>query len=281
MPRISYVNGRYIPHDEAVVHIEDRGYQFADAVYEVVPILHGRLLHLEQHLDRLGRSLAALEIAPPASRRVLPVIMAQVVQRNRIQQGLVYLQISRGSAPRNHLHPKDMVSTLVVTAMKNLGVSDETVARGIAVISQPDIRWLLPQIKSVALLPNAMAKQQAVKHGAADAWLIRDNGLVTEATAANAFILRQDGVLQTHPDDGGILPGVTRLNVLDLARQMGLTVEEKPFTLKDAKAAREAFQTGTTVMVLPVTKIDDTPILDGKPGPVSLELRRRYLELRA
>lgn len=280
MPRISYVNGAYVPHHEAAVHIEDRGHQFADAVYEVVAVADERLCHLEQHLDRLERSLDALSIVAPLSRRVLPLILGRVVNLNRVANGLVYLQISRGVAPRNHYFPANTAPSLVVSAWPVKGPSAQQVAQGVAVATRPDQRWKRPDIKTVGLLPNVLARQSAKDAGAYEAWLVDEHGFVTEGSATNAFIVAKDGVLRTHPDDTGVLGGVTRSNVLTLARHMGLKVSESAFTVDEAQAAREAFLTGTTVTVLPVTRVDDHAVGEGQPGPVSLKLRALYQELR-
>lgn len=280
MPRITYVNGAYVPHHDAVVHVEDRGHQFADAVYEVVAVANGRLCHLDQHLDRLERSLGALSIAAPVSRRVLPVILARVVKLNRVTAGLVYLQISRGVAPRNHFFPADTQPSLVVSAWPVKGPSAQQVEQGVAVATRPDQRWKRPDIKTVGLLPNLLARQSAKESGAYEAWLVNDSGFVTEGSATNAFIIAKDGALLTHPDDSSILGGVTRSNVLTLARDLGLEVRERAFTVDEALAAREAFLSGTTVTVLPVTRINGQPVGEGRPGPVTLKLRALYQELR-
>ena len=281
MPRISYVNGRYIPHHDAVVHVEDRGYQFADAVYEVVPVAGGRICHLDQHLDRLERSLGALAIAWPVARRVLPIILERVARLNRIDTGLVYVQASRGVAPRNHYFPAETPPSLVVSAWSAKGPSAEQVQKGVSVVTRPDQRWKRPDIKTVGLLPNLLARQSAKEAGGYEAWLVNDGGFVTEGTATNAFIVAKDGALLTHPADNSVLGGVTRANVLKLAREQGIEVGERPFTIAEALAAREAFLTGTTVTVLPVTRIDGHAVGEGRPGPVTLKLRALYQELRA
>lgn len=278
--RVSYVNGRYVPHSQAVVHVEDRGYQFADAVYEVFAVERGRICHLAQHLDRLDRSLGALAMPLAVPRRVLPVILGEVVRRNRLSQGLLYLQASRGAAPRNHAFPGAAIPNLVVTAWPHKGPSAEQVEKGVHVVTRPDMRWRRPDIKSVGLLPNALARQSAKEAGAYEAWLVNDHGQVVEGAATNAFIVAKDGALLTHPADTNMLNGVTRMNVLAIARRLGIEVGERPFTVAEALAAREAFLTSTTVTVLPVTRIDDSTIADGRPGPVTLRLRAAYRELR-
>lgn len=279
--RVSYVNGRYVPHSQAVLHVEDRGTQFADAVYEVFSVLGGRICHLDQHLERLDRSLGALAMQLAVPRRVLPVILAEVLRRNRFQDGVLYLQASRGAAHRNHAFPQEMVPNLVISAWPQKGLAAKLVEEGVAVVTRPDLRWKRPDIKSVGLLANVLARQSAKEAAAYEAWLVNDQGCVVEGTASNAFILAKDGAILTHPADTNILNGVTRTNVIALARKIGLEVGERPFTLAEAMAAREAFLTGTTITVLPVTRIDGSPIGDGRPGPVTLRLRALYQELRA
>lgn len=281
MARISYVNGLYELHAEAGVHIEDRGFQFADSVYEVLPAVAGRIRHLDQHLDRLERSLGALAMAWPVSRRVLPLILARVVKLNRVSDGVVYVQISRGVAPRNHAFPADAAPTLVVSAWPHKGPTATQVEAGVAVVTRPDLRWKRPDIKTVGLLPNLLARQSAKEGGAYEAWLVNERGCVTEGSATNAFIVAQDGALLTHPADGSVLGGVTRANVIELARRQGIEVGERPFTLAEALAAREAFVTGTTITVLPVTRIDGEKVGEGRPGPITLNLRALYQELRS
>lgn len=280
MARISYVNGQYELHAEAGVHIEDRGFQFADAVYEVLPVAGGRLYHLNQHLDRLERSLGALAIAWPVSRRVLPLILARVVKLNRVSDGIVYVQISRGTAPRNHTFPTETAPSLVVSAWTHKGPTAEAVANGVAVVTRPDQRWKHPDIKTVGLLPNLLARQSAKEASAYEAWLVNDSGFVTEGSATNAFIVAPDGALLTHPANGAVLEGVTRANVIALARHLGVEIGERPFTVAEALAAREAFLTGTTVTVLPVVRIDGHQVGEGRPGPITQHLRALYQELR-
>lgn len=280
MARISYVNGQYELHAEAGVHIEDRGFQFADSVYEVLPAVGGRICHLDQHLDRLERSLGALAMAWPVSRRVLPVILARVVGLNRVRDGVVYVQISRGTAARNHTFPAETAPTLVVSAWPHKGPAALQVEAGVSVVTRPDQRWKRPDIKTVGLLPNLLARQSAKEASAYEAWLVNEQGFVTEGSATNAFIIAKDGALLTHPADGSVLEGVTRANVIALARRLGIEVGERPFTVAEALAAREAFVTGTTVTVLPVVRIDGHKVGEGHPGPITQHLRALYQELR-
>ncbi len=285
MSRIAYVNGRYLPFRAAKVHVEDRGYQFADGVYEVCEVRGGRLIDERRHLDRLERSLGALHIGMPMTRRALDIVLREVTARNRIRHGIVYLQITRGAARRDHAFPRPAVApSLVVTARAVSAARSEAVAAsGIAVISVPDNRWERVDIKTVALLPNVLARQAAIEHGARDAWFVDKAGAVTEAASANAWIVTADGVLVTRRADYSILSGITRAVLFDAIKAQGLAVEERSFTLAEAYAAREAFVTSASQTVLAVVRIDGRVIGDGKPGQVAIALRRafhRYAEVR-
>jgi D-alanine transaminase len=278
MSRIAYVNGRYLRFRDAKVHIEDRGYQFADGVYEVCEVRSGRLVDSRRHLERLKRSLDALRVRMPMSAAALGVIMREVVARNRIGYGIVYLQINRGVARRDHAFPRPDVAPSVVVMARRLDASrNETLAaNGIAVISVPDNRWGRVDIKTVGLLPNVLARQAAIEQGARDAWFVDKDGAVTEAASANAWIVTQSGALVTRHADQAILRGITRTVVLDAIKAQGLTIEERAFTLAEAYAAREAFVTSATTIVLPVVRIDGRAIGDGKPGPVAIALRHAF-----
>jgi D-alanine transaminase len=277
MFRIAYVNGRYSRADESAVHIEDRGYQFSDGVYEVVAVVGGTLVDAAPHMARLTRSLEEMRIAWPVSRRALDHIIAEVVRRNGVVDGMVYLQITRGVAPRDHAFPARARPALVVTAKRLAPQKPELAERGVPVITIPDIRWQRCDIKSVSLLPNILGKQQAKEAGAYEAWQVDGEGIVTEGTSTNAWIVDAKGAIVTHPADHFILGGITREVVLKVARASGIEVAERPFTLKDALAAREAFLTSTTAAVLPVVSIDGRKIGGGRPGPVTLSVRERYL----
>jgi D-alanine transaminase len=277
MFRIAYVNGRYLHAAESAVNIEDRGYQFADGVYEVAAVVGGVLVDSAPHLARLARSLKELDIAWPVSRRALTHIVAEVVRRNAIDCGMVYLQITRGVAPRDHAYPQGIRPALVVTAKRLTPQKPELVEHGVPVITIPDLRWQRCDIKSVSLLPNVMGKQSAKDAGAYEAWQISAEGYVTEGTSTNAWIVDRNGTVVTHAADHSILGGITRESVLKVGHSEGIKIVERRFTLKDTFSAREAFLTSTTAAVLPVVSVDGRKIGDGKPGPVTLRLRERYL----
>jgi D-alanine transaminase len=278
MSHIAYVNGRYLPQQHAVVHIEDRGYQFADAVYEVTCIWNGLPVDHAGHLARLRRSLNELSIPMPCSDAALTVIQREVVRRNRVTHGIVYIQVGRGVAARNHPFPtKPVKPSLVVTARHGAGPGEAVAQAGVKVITQPDIRWGRVDIKSVGLLPNVLVKQAAATHKAFEALLVRPDGEVTEASASNAWIVTKDKTVVTRPLSNAILGGITRATVLKLAQAAGYRVEERAFTLPEALAAKEVFLTGTTTFVLPVVQIDAAPVANGAPGTVALDLRGRYL----
>jgi D-alanine transaminase len=276
MSRIAYVNGRYLPHKRASVHIEDRGFQFADAAYEVIALRAGRPIDEDLHLARLHRSLAALEIALPMSDAALRMVMREVIRLNGVADGALYLQVSRGSAPREFAFPKRAEPTLVMTARRHRGPPAKLVEEGVGVITVPDLRWARPDIKSVSLLPNVLAKQQAKAAGAFEAWQVDRDGNVTEGSSSNAWIVTCAGEVVTRPADSGILSGVTRLGLIGLMGREGLRLIERPFSVAEAKAAREAFLTSTTNFILPVVSIDGTPIGNGHPGSITRRLRQLY-----
>ena len=278
MSRIAYVNGRYLPMRDAMVHIEDRGYQFGDGVYEVCEVRGGRLIDERRHLARLKRSLDALRIRAPMSPNALGAVLRETVARNRIGYGIVYLQVTRGVARRDHAFPApDVPPSLVVTARSlNMTRNEALAGKGIAVISVPDNRWGRVDIKTIGLLPNVLARQAAVEQGARDAWFVDKDGAVTEAASANAWIVTDAGALVTRQADHAILRGITRTVLFDVIEAQGLRVEERGFTLDEAYAAREAFVTSASQIVLPVVRIDGRAIGDGKPGPVAIALRREF-----
>jgi D-alanine transaminase len=283
MSRIAYVNGRYLPLAQAAVNIEDRGYQFADGVYEVCEVRGGRLIDERRHMERLLRSLSELRIAMPMSPAALGMVLRETVRRNRVRWGIVYLQITRGVAHRDHAFPPSGTAPSVVVTARNLDFAniERTAAEGVAVISVPDNRWERVDIKSVSLLPNVLAKQAAREQGAREAWFVDRQGRITEGSSSNAWIVTRDGKVVTRHPDNAILKGITRAVVLDVIAAHGLEFEERPFTLAEAYDALEAFITSASQIVLPVVKIDGRPIGNGSPGLVATALRQdfhRYAE---
>jgi D-alanine transaminase len=278
MSRIAYVNGRYLPHRDAVVHVEDRGYQFADGVYEVCEVRGGRLVDERRHLARLKRSLDELRIRMPMSFAALGIVLREMIARNRIGYGVVYLQVSRGVARRDHAFPVPEVSpSVVVTARAlNSARNEALAAAGIAVVSVADNRWGRVDIKTIGLLPNVLARQAALDQGARDAWFIDKDGAVTEGASTNAWIVTAAGTVVTRPADHAILRGITRSVLFDVIKAQGLRVEERSFTLSEAYAAREAFVTAASQIVLPVVRIDGRVIGEGRPSPVATALRREF-----
>jgi D-alanine transaminase len=280
MGRIAYVNGRFVPHGEAVVHIEDRGYQLSDAVYEVWPLFDGKLADPEGHFARLERSLGELRIAMPMTRAALTLVLKEAVRRNRVREGLLYLQVSRGVAKRDHAFPNPPVRPAVVMTVSAVdrAASEARAAKGVGVVTTPENRWGRCDIKTVGLLPNALAKQKAREAGAVEAWFVDELGFVTEGASSNAWIVDGDGRLRTRDTNANILRGVTRNSLLDVIRREGLEVDERPFTPAEAVSAREAFITGAGTLVLPVVTVDGKPVGEGRPGPVAARLRRLYIE---
>jgi D-alanine transaminase len=278
MSRIAYVNGRYLPRADASVNIEDRGYQFSDGVYEVCEVRGGRLIDLRRHMTRLERSLAELRIRTPMPLPALGVVLRETVARNRVKNGIVYLQITRGVARRDHAFPDAGTRPSVVVTARELDFArNEAIATaGIAVISVPDTRWARVDIKSVSLLPNVLAKQAAREQGAREAWFVDKTGFVLEGSSSNAWIVSRDGKVVTRQADTAILRGITRTVLLDAIKARGLTIEERAFTLAEAYSAREAFVTSASQIVMPVVRIDGRSVGDGKPGPVATALRREF-----
>jgi len=277
VPRLAYVNGRYVAHRDAHVHIEDRGYQLSDGVYEVVPVIGGRLVDEEPHLDRLEYSLRELRIAAPRSRGALRYICRELVRRNGVTSGIVYMQVTRGVAPRDHKFPKAAAPAIVVTTKQFRGPSAQLLEQGARVVTIPDIRWARCDIKSIALLPNVLGKQQAQESGAFEAWMVDKDGMVTEGTSTNSWIVTADKRVVTRQLSSAILAGITRGSLLKLIAADGYVFEQRPFAVAEARAAAEAFLTSSTSLVLPVTQIDDARIGDGKPGPLTRKLREIFL----
>ena len=283
MSRIIYVNGRYVPYGEAAIHAEDRGFQFADSVYEVIEVLGGRLVDAPRHLARLDRSLGELGIAPPMSRAALAQVIARTIHLNHVRHGTVYLQVSRGAGPRDFtLPPQGTPPTLVVIARSQSQAKIEALAHaGIAVVTMPDIRWGRSDIKSVMLLPACLAKNAARSQGAREAWLVDGDGNVTEGASSNAWIVTADKRLVTRPLSTRILAGVTRATTIDVAKREGFQLQERAFTVAEAHKATEAFITSATNTVMPVVRIDDIAIGNGRPGPLTMSLRARFHDVAA
>ncbi len=278
MSRIAYVNGQYVRHADAAVHVEDRGYQFADGVYEVCEVWNGKLVDVPRHLDRLGRSLNELRIDWPMARSAVNFVLHQVVRRNRVRDGLVYIQVTRGVSRRDHFFPPEGVApSIVVTARASSAAAAAAQAEeGIAVVSYPENRWPRVDIKTVALLPNVLAKQNARENGGKEAWYVDADGFVTEGGSTNAWIVTKEGVLVTRPAEDRILRGITRAVVLEIIKKEGLTFEERPFSLEEAFDAKEAFVTAATTVVMPVTRLDGKMIGNGHPGSVASRLRELF-----
>jgi D-alanine transaminase len=282
LSRIVYVNGRYVPYAQAAVHAEDRGFQFGDGIYEVCEVRGGRLIDEARHMQRLARSLGELKIAAPMSAPALGHVMREVIRRNRVKDGLVYLQVTRGAAPREFLFPADTEPTVVCLArpMATAGL-DARALEGIAVKSMPDIRWQRCDIKTVMLLPACLAKEAARQDGAREAWFVDADGFVTEGASSNAWIVDAGGAVITRQLGPAILPGVTRATLRDVLEGEGMKLIERPFRLDEAYAAREAFITSATQTVMPVVRLDGRAIANGKPGPVAQRLRLNFHQIAA
>jgi D-alanine transaminase len=281
--RIAYVNGSYVLHRDAMVHIEDRGYQFADGVYEVCEIFRGALIDEKRHFERLAYSLAELQIDEPLRGKALAVVIREVMARNRIKNGFIYVQVTRGVAPRDHVFPQRSVRpSLVVTARQvDPEKSEITARKGISVVTTPDLRWKRVDIKSIALLPNVLARQLAREHGAYEAWLVDSDGMVTEGAASNAWIVSEAGVVVTRQIDHSILRGITRTTLIEIIAAHGMKLEERKFSLEEALAAREAFITGATTLIMPVVRINGHLIGTGAPGLVASKLRAIFHDAAA
>jgi D-alanine transaminase len=281
MPRIAYVNGSYEPHSEASVHIEDRGYQFADGVYEVCEVRHGMIVDMTRHLNRLDRSLGELRIAWPMSRTALVMVIRETLRRNRVRNGLFYLQVTRGVARRDHVFPAaGTPSSVVVTAKStDQGAIAQKNAKGVKAITLHDNRWERVDIKSVGLLPNAMARQQAKEAGALEAIYVDDEGMVTEGASTNIWIVDKSGKLVTRPAENGILRGITRTTLIDVAAKLGLEIEERRFSVEEMLGAREVFLSAATSICFPVIAIDGQTIANGHPGGVSQNIREAFFDI--
>lgn len=280
MSRVAYVNGTYQPHAEATVHVEDRGFQFADGVYEVWSVFDGRMADFDGHMTRLHRSLNELRIDIPMTREALERVLKETIRRNRVRNGIVYLQVTRGTARRDHPFPAEGTPpSVVVTARSISAAKNEAMAgKGVAVITTPDIRWGRCDIKTVGLLANVLAKQEARERGAYEAWMVDEMGLVTEGSSTNAWIVDENGKLRTRDPQANILKGITRTALMAIIAEEGVELDERPFSVDEAKRAKEAFFTAAGAFVMPAVSIDGVKIGDGKPGPVTTKLRALYLD---
>ena len=280
MSRYIYVNGTYHPYHEAKLHVEDRATLFADAVYEVIEIKAGKRIDESAHLKRLAHSLNEVQIKPHFSINALPTIISEMVQRNRVRDGYVYIQISRGIAPRDFIFPaKTTPTSLTIWARrKDRNKAEAKASVGIKVILHPDIRWKRPDIKTTSLIASVLARQTAIEHGAEEAWLYNESNEITEGAASNAWIITEKSELITHPADQQILKGITREGVMRAAKAVNLTYKERSFTKDEAKNAKEAFISAATNLVMPVIQINESPIGNGKPGPITRKLRQIFHE---
>jgi D-alanine transaminase len=276
--RITYVDGRYLAHGEAGVHVEDRGFQLGDSIYEVCNISGGRLIDRPAHLDRMERSLREIQMAMPMDRGALRLVMAEVVRRNRVREGILYLQVTRGAARRDHAVPDLPLRPSIVISARHVppAVLEKKLASGINAITRPDQRWARRDIKTTQLLPNVLVRTEAKRAGALEAWLVDGDGFVTEGAVANAWIVDASGEVVTRALSQDVLPGVTRQVILEAAAEAGLRVAERKFTVAEALAAREAFITSSTSTAMGVVEIDGHKIGDGRPGPLTRRIHALY-----
>ena len=283
MSRVVYVNGRYVPYAQAAVHVEDRGFQFADAVYEVCQVRGGHLVDEARHMARLARSLNELKISAPMSPGALAHVMRETIRRNRVKDGLVYLQVTRGEGPREFVFPSPDVPRTVVCIARSVAPASQgaTARAGIGVKTMLDIRWHRCDIKTVMLLPACLAKEAAHGDGAREAWLVDKDGFVTEGASSNAWIVSREGTVITRQIAPTILGGVTRATLIDLLREEKVPFEERPFRIAEVLEAREAFVTSATNTVMPVVSIDGQPIGDGRPGALTQRLRLKFDQFAA
>ncbi|KPF65546.1 D-amino acid aminotransferase [Bosea sp. AAP35] len=276
MSRIVYVNGAFVPEEDATISIFDRGFIFGDGIYEVSAVIGGKLVDCEAHLARLERSCGEIRLSLPWSKAELVAIHEELIERNSLDEGGVYLQVSRGAADRDFPFPKDAKPTLVMFTQARNFVNAPAVKTGIKVVSTPDLRWARRDIKSVNLLAPVLAKQFAAENGAQEAWMIED-GVVTEGASSTAWIVKGKTLI-SRPLSNKVLPGITRKAVLAYIAETGFTFEEREFTLQEALDAEEAFITSATSLVMPVTTIDGHSIHNGAPGPTALRLREIYID---
>ena len=278
MSRIVYVNGEFVPEEDAKISVFDRGFLFADGVYEVSAVLNRKLVDNEAHLIRLQRSLGELNMPAPCSNEEIEAIQMKMIEENNLDEGVIYMQVTRGAADRDFAYPTNPTPSLVMFTQAKAITVNPVADKGISVITVPDIRWKRRDIKTVGLLPASMAKQASVEAGAGDAWFVED-GVVNEGSSNNAFIVTHEGKIITRHLGTEILHGITRKAVMALAAEENLEVEERAFTPEEAYEAREAFSTSASAFVMPVVKIDGHVLGNGVPGPVAEKLRTKYIEM--
>jgi D-alanine transaminase len=278
--RYVYVNGEFVEAGDARISIFDRGFLFADGVYEVTAVLNGQLIDFAPHMERLRSSLAKLDMTLDMDNAAIEAFHRGLMERNNLDNGVVYVQVTRGVAERDFAYPPDATPTVIAFTQPRDYAGDRNAMDGVSVVTTPDLRWSRRDIKSIALLPQAMGKQVAKERGAFEAWMVED-GLVTEGTSSSAFIVTHEGVIVTRALGREILPGLTRSRLLALIEDEKLPIDQRPFSVEEALAAREAFLTSASSFVLPVVSIDGHPVGDGKPGPIAQRLRARYLEFAA
>jgi len=278
--RYVYVNGDYVEADKASISIFDRGFLFADGVYEVTAVLNGRMIDFAPHVQRLRSSMAKLDMTLDLDDAAIEDIHHGLMEYNRLENGVVYIQVTRGVAERDFAYPGEAQPTVIAFTQPRDYFGDRNAQKGVSIVTTPDLRWLRRDIKSIALLPQAMGKQEANKRGAFEAWMVED-GLITEGTSSSAFIVTEQGVIVTRALSREILPGLTRSRLLSLIEAERLPVDQRPFSVEEALEAREAFLTSASSFVLPVVSIDEHPVGTGKPGPIAQRLRARYLDFAA
>ena len=277
MSRTVYVNGTFFAKEDARVSVFDRGFLFGDGVYEVIPVLNGRIVEMSHAIERLNRSLGEITMAWPCSREEFKRVLEDLRQRNQLQEGYIYLQVTRGVAERDFAFPASIPSTFVAwTAVKKL-IENPLAATGVKVVTVPDLRWKRRDIKSINLLAQCIAKQEAASRGAFEGWMTED-GVVTEGASSSAYIVK-DNTIITRALSNAILPGIRRKVILKMAREHNMALVERPFTVDEALAADEAFMSSATTLVMPIVEIDGKPVADGRPGAVTLKLRAMYVEM--
>jgi len=277
--RFIYVNGKFVTEDQATISVFDRGFLFADGVYEVTAVLNGEMIENIPHLQRLKRSLGAIKLTPPLSQAGIIAVQKELISLNNLQEGIVYLQVTRGAAERDFAFPTKTTPSMIAFTQEKKLLNSPVADKGIQIITLPDLRWGRPDIKTVGLLASSMAKMAAIEKQKDDAWLVDSKGFITEATASNAYIVTRDNRIITRHLSNAILPGITRSSLLELIKAKKIALEERPFSVKEAMAAKEAFMTGSAAFVVPIVAINDQPIGAGTPGPVTRRLRQLYIKM--